>query len=434
MRGFLKRSEFSRNVATVMSGNVAGQVIAVAAAPVITRLYTPEQFAILALYSATVAIIVRVGCLCYERSIMLPSDNRDAVAAASLSFLILICTCLLLAALAIPFRESIAGIVGNDEFAQWVPMVIVGALLIGSGNIARFWAMRQKRFGLISMAHVSNAGVGAAAKISLGMMMVSRAGGLVVGTIVGNLIGLLMLLGNLRSDAARAPRLRPIARNAELLRATAKRYRQFPLFATWNGLLNVGSEQAAIFLLSAFYAPAIVGFYSLSGRLLKQPIIALASAVMNVYFKKSATQVSNNESLLPGMRKVSTVLFLLGVVPFGILGAFGGPLFGFVFGAEWRTAGVYAQVLSPWFFLLFVMGPSKVLFEVFEKQHVRLFVNIVTAVVRVAALWLGHVFLQEPVLVIAVFAGVNSVMEIVLFAVAVFVTRGRDRSLQRQGV
>jgi len=55
---------FARNVLTLISGSVLAQIIAVAAAPILTRLYSPEEFGILALYTSIVTMLEVRTCHC----------------------------------------------------------------------------------------------------------------------------------------------------------------------------------------------------------------------------------------------------------------------------------------------------------------------------------------------------------------------------------
>ena len=48
------KSEFSRNVLTLMTGTTIAQAIPIAISPILTRIYTPENFGVFAQYSVRV--------------------------------------------------------------------------------------------------------------------------------------------------------------------------------------------------------------------------------------------------------------------------------------------------------------------------------------------------------------------------------------------
>ena len=50
------KSEFTRNVLTLMTGTTIAQAIPIAINPILTRLYTPEDFGVFALFIAITSI------------------------------------------------------------------------------------------------------------------------------------------------------------------------------------------------------------------------------------------------------------------------------------------------------------------------------------------------------------------------------------------
>jgi len=51
------RSEFSKNVLTLMTGTTIAQAIPIAITPILTRLYTPEDFGVFALFIVIIFIL-----------------------------------------------------------------------------------------------------------------------------------------------------------------------------------------------------------------------------------------------------------------------------------------------------------------------------------------------------------------------------------------
>lgn len=66
------KSEFNRNVLTLMTGITVAQAIPVAISPVLTRLYTPEDFGIFALNLSLISIFAATGGARYDSIILLP--------------------------------------------------------------------------------------------------------------------------------------------------------------------------------------------------------------------------------------------------------------------------------------------------------------------------------------------------------------------------
>ena len=82
------KSEFSRNVVTLMTGTTIAQAIPIAISPILTRIYTPEDFGVFAVYLSILTIVAVVATGKYELAIMLPEEENDALNLVSLSILL----------------------------------------------------------------------------------------------------------------------------------------------------------------------------------------------------------------------------------------------------------------------------------------------------------------------------------------------------------
>jgi O-antigen/teichoic acid export membrane protein len=73
------KSEFARNVLTLMTGTTIAQAIPIAISPILTRIYTPEDFGMFALFIAIATIFGSIANGRYELAIMLPQKDEDAI-------------------------------------------------------------------------------------------------------------------------------------------------------------------------------------------------------------------------------------------------------------------------------------------------------------------------------------------------------------------
>ena len=65
------KSEFTRKVLTLMTGTTIAQAIHIAISPILTRIYTPKDFGVYALFTAITAIFGSIANGLYELAIML---------------------------------------------------------------------------------------------------------------------------------------------------------------------------------------------------------------------------------------------------------------------------------------------------------------------------------------------------------------------------
>ena len=72
------KSEFSRNVLTLMTGTTIAQAIPIAISPILTRIYTPEEFGVFALYLSIIMLFSSLVAGKYELSILIPKHDKNA--------------------------------------------------------------------------------------------------------------------------------------------------------------------------------------------------------------------------------------------------------------------------------------------------------------------------------------------------------------------
>ena len=73
-----RSSSFTTDVLKLVTGTTFAQVITILASPLLTRLYGPEAFGFLALFTSITSIIGVIACMRYEMAIMLPKTDEEA--------------------------------------------------------------------------------------------------------------------------------------------------------------------------------------------------------------------------------------------------------------------------------------------------------------------------------------------------------------------
>lgn len=400
IKRLLPKGEFTRGVATLMGGTALGQGIAVLGSPVLTRLYTPDDFGVLALYSSLLGILSVVACWRYEIAIPLPEQDEDAINLVALSLVILVSMGLLIS-LGIGFWGSQVVQKANvPTLRSYLWLLPVGMVLVGTYEVLNYWAVRKQAF--VRIAHTKlGQGIGSvASQICLGLLEVGPLG-LIVGRIVGQALGVGTLATLLRGIDQKTRSAIDIGRICGM----AKRYRKFPLFSSGAALLNALGLQIPIFLLSVFYGTEVVGQFSLVQRVFGIPLSLVVTSVSQVYLSFAAVDVRNN---IYNLRKLffSTArkLCLVGTIPTVILIATGPSIFTFIFGVQWRTAGVFAQIMAVVFFSEFVAGPLSYTFSVVERQDLSLMWNVSRLLLSGGSIYIAYRLEWSPIYAIVAYS------------------------------
>lgn len=385
MRRALPKNRFARGVSVLVVGTASAQGIIVVASPILTRLYSPHDFGLLAVFTALLSMVVVVASLRYELAIPLPDNDEEAGALLVLSLLMVVTVATLSAIPILLYRNEIAELCNAPALARHLYLVPLGAFFAAVCNVLNLWGVRTKAFSPLAKAKVSQSV--AAIGIQLGGASLGPVA-LLVGQVAGHASGSLSLgLRVLR------PHWKPITQvSLSGIVVAARRYKSFPLFSTGCAVFNTAGSQLPAVLFAMLFGPAAAGIYGLAYRVLSMPMQLLAQAIANVFYS-SAAQAHRNGKLESLVTEIHGRMAHLGMPPILVLMLVGPQVFLQAFGPEWEQAGVFAQWLAPWLYLVFITSPLFVVFEVLEKQGVAMLFQVVTLVVRVAAIaagaWLG---------------------------------------------
>jgi O-antigen/teichoic acid export membrane protein len=87
-RNSIFKNSFIKDVLTLFSGTVIAQVIGLAFLPLLTRLFTPEEFGVFYIFLTTASILSLIATGGYEKSLVLPASDNDAGHLLFFSFLL----------------------------------------------------------------------------------------------------------------------------------------------------------------------------------------------------------------------------------------------------------------------------------------------------------------------------------------------------------
>src|SRR5690554_4992957 len=72
-------SPLLKRLAALVSGAALGNLIILVATPMLTRIYSPDDFGLLATFASTSGILGAIFCLRYEQAVYVPCSNRMAL-------------------------------------------------------------------------------------------------------------------------------------------------------------------------------------------------------------------------------------------------------------------------------------------------------------------------------------------------------------------
>jgi O-antigen/teichoic acid export membrane protein len=381
MIGRLKpKSEFSRNVLTLMTGTALAQALPIAIAPILTRIYTPEDFGLLALFLAVFAVLSAVVTGRYEMAVMVQENEFQAENMVFLSILVALTMLVLTGLPVLFFSREIAVLLGDERIEFWLYFLPILIFASGVYQSIDYWLNRQKKYRNMAGNKLLQAG-----GVSLVQLLVSyvNSAGLIIGSVVGHLLSTLFVV--------KRSKLNFNVFNWKEIKRLGVRHRDYPLFQAPFSMLNSLSTQAPIFFITKFFEASIVGFFSMVIKILSAPAALIAKSIGQVFFQRISEHARQSPELLMGdILHVALKLLVIALLVFSPVLFLGPEIFSVVFGEEWVLAGEFAQVLVFAVVVKFVVSPLSIVFLAIDK-------------IRVGSLWQFIYFITTSVMLFIIY-------------------------------
>jgi O-antigen/teichoic acid export membrane protein len=404
LAALLPRGEFGRNVLVVLSGTTAAQAISILVSPILTRLYSPSDFGVYALFLSLATFVTSIAAGKYEMAIVVPEKDEDginlvAVACVVVSMVSAICLLLLML-----FRTEIARLLGSLDIADWLYLVPGMVWLSGVYNALNYWNNRKKRYQQLATNRMTRATLSAGVNVGLGAMH-TGAGGLIGGLVVGQAYA----TGLFGRQVWKSDQGIRGAISLSAVQRQARRYSDFPKFLIPSGLVESGLNLFPLTFFSSYFGVAILGFFSLAVRIVSLPLALISQSIGDVFRQRAGEEYARTGNCRTLFLRVFKRLFLLSFVPFGIILVLGPTLFAWVFGEQWRVAGEYCQIMTVMFWLRFISSPLSSMFYIAEKQKWDLIIQTVTFIAMVGGL-IGLTYgANEPKFAVVIYSGIYTV-------------------------
>jgi len=388
IRNFLNRllpkDSAMRHVSILAGGTTIAQGLNVAIMPVLSRIYSPSDFGVMAVFVSVTAILTELSGFRYHFAIPLPKQVRYAKAILVLSFFLQSVFVVVISLLLVLIGKPLLKMVSMETLIPFRFLIPVAVAGMGAYITLTQWAIREKLFQTIARTKVTQSISGAIAMVSLGFLGF-RPFGLLIGKIIGQAGGITTLARSIiKKKGLPKPPLEDIKR-------AALRYRKFPMYETWSGMLNTVGRQIMPILLVALYDPQVAGLFAMAQSLLHIPTVFVGQAIGQVFLQRAS--VARYEGNLKELSlKTYTLLLRLGFFPILLISFFAPPVFSFLLGPKWLEAGSFAQILGPWIGFIFASSPIGLLLTIQNRQGTGLIFEGLLLVTRVVSIWLGSLW------------------------------------------
>lgn len=376
-------SDLVRNASKLLSASVFAQAVGILIYPILTRLYSPEDFGLLSLFMSIGGILVIISTLEYQYAIIVANKEKTALSALNYVTNILLGFFVFLLA-TIPFSNFFANLLNTPDFASWYWALPLFVLTTGGWSILNYWHNRNKKFQHISTYQISKSLLTAAMKWVFGMIGFLK-GGLIVATVAASTLSLLLNILRTRKDYPMVKRIRIMAMDYTEMRP----YRNFPYFSLPKSIVNYASSNLPILLLTPHFGLKEMGFFGMALALSFTPINLIYNSIYQVLFSDLAEKVNNKQTI----RKQVTQFIkrsLIVALPIAVGLYLTLPILTrFLLGEGWEQTGIYIQYMLPWLLSCLIAGSTCFIADIFMKQRTVLFFEVTLFITRLIFILIG---------------------------------------------
>lgn len=367
----LRTNPFAKNVAKLTTGSAFSKLISLITLPILSRLYLPEDYSLFALFLSISTIVSNYSTLQTEYAIPIAEDEKESFHTLSLTLIYVFLITFLSFLAFVIFSDFTLNWLGAMNLAPYKILIPIMILVSGLYKAFRYHTVRDKNFGAIMKSHMAGGGSQSGFQVLFGFLNWTTIG-LLLGSLLGKFFSVWPFLKSIQNFFQNFK----LFSKTDLI-AAAKKFKRFPLIASWQNLFNSVGINLPIFILTKLFSDAIVGSFAFAERLVHMPMALLGTAIGHVFFAEAAEAVQKKEHwrIKPLAKSLNLKLLFMGTLPFLPLIFFGKPIITFAFGQEWADAGFYVQILAVMAIVKFCTLPISNVFNIFQKQYLSTFID-----------------------------------------------------------
>jgi len=367
---------FLKSISVLIGGTIFAHAITILALPFITRLYSPEDFSRLAIYTSLLSIFSVVACLRYEIAIPLPMSDDEAERLLVISIINCFLFSIILFLFLYFFNSMVQQWLNNKYFSQITWLLPLGVFSASLYSAFKFWCTRTKDFKTIAKTKFEQASSSVISQLGLGWMGLTSIG-MLVGQLFYNSAGVFSLIRKKNKFSNLSSK--------EIIQ-TYRSYISYPKYSVSEALFNTAGVHLPMLLIAIIAAPKEAGYLLLASKIMVIPMVLIGASVSQVYYAH-ANDAKEKGELEQFTKKCMLKLLKIGSVPLitiGLIAPWGVAL---VFGEEWRRAGELVTWMTPWFLMQFVVSPVSLVFHITMRQKLALLLQFAGFILRVSSIF-----------------------------------------------
>ncbi len=346
-----------------MTGTSIAVALSVIISPVLSRLYTPEDFGVFALFIQFVTLLSVISTGRYEFAIVLPKEENEALLIKDLAIFILASFSICILIVLLIFQDYFLILINKPELKGWVFLLPLMVLLTSTARTIEQLSIRTERYKNLAKSKILQSSLSSASNVSFGIMKFGY-----LGLILGNIIGSLSFIYNLTRKFSKILLLNM---NLKSIKSVALKYKQFVVFDLPNIVIAIAGQRAFGFLLFFFAGAELAGVYFLAERIIKKPGAIISQSLQKPLYQYQSSL--NRDRIIiatDANKKANKLFFLFPIYLFLLL--IPAKFYAVLFGSTWINLKIFVDAFLVVFFLGLVYSPYTFVYRLFQRQDIAL--------------------------------------------------------------
>lgn len=403
-----------KNVAKISSGNIIGQLISIATLPFIARIYGAEIMGIWTVISSISNILMTFCDLGLSQALMISEEEEKVPLYRFIStFSVLSCFC---SSVIVFIYYAIIGDKGFNYSILVSLFTFVYSFTLRQVQTCYTLLNREKEYTVLMKNPIINHGTMALLAIVIGMI-----GGEKYGYYIGMTLGQLLTLLHMKRKLPSGMFFFDVQQGKKIL----AKYNDFVKFQMPTLVMAQLRQQLPNLLIGSLFGNIVLGYYSISFRLLNMPVTFIGQALGRVFYQAAAEMQRKGENISLFVYRNLKRAILLACIPMAFFAAYGDIAVILFFGIEYSVGGIISRIVVFQTFFTFVSTSTQGLDIVLRKQKVAMITCIAQTITSSLSV-ISTYYITNNIYVCVVLMTITFVVIQILYFCKMFVIMGNS--------
>ncbi len=344
---------YIKDISKVLLGNVSSQLVVFLGLPLLSRVYTPSDFAVQNLFIQLLGFASLLISWRYEYLVVLPENREKAQALKHLVLFLSTVGLIIGFPLIWIWRTTICQFLGASDLISYLPLLVPFGALSSLSILYQNSAQREEQFELSSIADVLSKIV-YIITASLGAWIVWGAWGLILAQFISIFSKSIWIMAFLKERQFKKNAISLLSKD---MFSVCYEYRKLAVSISTSHFLMALYAGLPSFFIVSNYGNEVFGQYAMVLSTLFIPTYLIGSSLGQVFYQRAAANRAAKKNFLSLWNKTISFLLIIGIPTYILIWLLAETLYPVILGPNWVSTGVFAKILVPAALMSFLSLP-----------------------------------------------------------------------------